>query len=152
MSELPNLLKTPVIIGCDHAAYLLKDKVKEYLENLGIEVKDVGTHGPSSVNYTDFGMEVSEAVSTGKNERGILLCGTGLGMSMLANKYKNVRAALCSEEFSTRMSRLHNDSNILVMGARVIGESLALSLVKAWFETPFEGGRHLTRIEMFDKI
>ena len=152
MSKLPNLLKTPVIIGCDHAAYLLKDKVKEYLENLGIEVKDVGTHGPSSVNYTDFGMEVSEAVSTGKNERGILLCGTGLGMSMLANKYKNVRAALCSEEFSTRMSRLHNDSNILVMGARVIGESLALSLVKAWFETPFEGGRHLTRIEMFDKI
>lgn len=152
MSELSNLFKTPVIIGCDHAAYLLKDKVKEYLESLGIEVSDVGTHGPSSVNYTDFGMEVSEAVSTGKNERGILLCGTGLGMSMLANKYKNVRAALCSEEFSTRMSRLHNDSNILVMGARVIGESLALSLVKAWLETPFEGGRHLTRIEMFDKI
>lgn len=152
MSELSNLFKTPVIIGCDHAAYLLKDKVKEYLESLGIEVSDVGTHGPSSVNYTDFGMEVSEAVSTGKNERGILLCGTGLGMSMLANKYKNVRAALCSEEFSTRMSRLHNDSNILVMGARVIGESLALSLVKAWLETPFEGGRHLSRIEMFDKI
>lgn len=152
MSELSNLLKTPVIIGCDHAAYLLKDKVKEYLESLGIEVEDVGTHGPSSVNYTDFGMEVAEAVSTGKNERGILLCGTGLGMSMLANKYKNVRAALCSEEFSTRMSRLHNDSNILVMGARVIGESLALNLVKAWIEAPFEGGRHLTRIEMFDKI
>ncbi len=152
MSESSNLIKTPVIIGCDHAAYLLKDKVKEYLENLGIEVKDIGTHGPSSVNYTDFGMEVAKAVSTGKNERGILLCGTGLGMSMLANKYKNVRAALCSEEFSTRMSRLHNDSNILVMGARVIGESLALSLVKAWLETPFEGGRHLTRIEMFDKI
>ncbi len=102
--------------------------------------------------YTNFGKTVSEAVSSGKNERGILLCGTGLGMSMIANKHKNVRAALCSEEFSTRMSRLHNDSNILVMGARVIGESLALSLVKAWLETPFEGGRHLRRIEMFDKI
>ncbi len=152
MSEFTDLIKTPVIIGCDHAAYLLKNKVKVCLEELGIEVIDVGTHGPTSVNYTDYGMKVAEAVSTGKNERGILLCGTGLGMSMLANKYRNVRAALCSEEFSTKMSRLHNNSNILVMGARVIGESLALSLVKAWLETPFEGGRHLTRIEMFDKI
>lgn len=152
MSELSNILTTPVIIGCDHAAYQLKDKIKEYLHSIGIEVKDVGTNGPDSVNYTDFGMAVSEAVSTGQNERGILLCGTGLGMSMIANKYKNVRAALCSEEFSTRMSRLHNDSNILVMGARVIGEALAVSLVKTWLETPFEGGRHLTRIEMFDKI
>ncbi len=152
MGEFTGLIKTPVIIGCDHAAFLLKEKIIVHLEELGLEVIDVGTHGPESVNYTDFGMQVAEAISTGKNERGILLCGTGLGMSMLANKYSNVRAALCSEEFSTRMSRLHNDSNILVMGARVIGESLALSLVKAWLETPFEGGRHLKRIEMFDKI
>ena len=152
MSELTNITDKPVIIGCDHAAFQLKDKVKADLEKLGFKVEDIGTHGPESVNYTDYGMKVAEAVSTGKNDRGILLCGTGLGMSMIANKYKNVRAALCSEEFSTRMSRLHNDSNILVMGARVIGESLALSLVKAWLETPFEGGRHLTRIEMFDKI
>lgn len=152
MTELSGSIKTPVIIGCDHAAYLLKDKIKSYLEERGLKVIDVGTDGPASVNYTDFGMKVADAVSKGDNERGILLCGTGLGMSMLANKYKNVRAALCSEEFSTRMSRLHNDSNILVMGARVIGESLALSLVKTWLETPFEGGRHLTRIEMFDKI
>ncbi len=152
MSKLSGILATPVIIGCDHAAFQLKDKVKASLEELGFQVEDVGTHGPESVNYTDYGIKVANAVSTGQNERGILLCGTGLGMSMLANKYKNVRAALCSEEFSTRMSRLHNDSNILVLGARVIGESLALNLVKTWFETPFEGGRHLTRIKMFDKI
>lgn len=145
-------IKTPIIIGCDHAAYILKDKIKEYLLKEGLDVVDVGTQGPESVNYTDFGMAVASAVSSGKNERGILLCGTGLGMSIIANRYPNVRAALCSEEFSARMSRLHNNSNILVMGARVIGESLAMDLVKAWLETPFEGGRHLSRIETFETL
>lgn len=144
--------KTPVIIGCDHAAYELKEKIKAFLTDYGLTVEDAGTHGSDSVNYPDFGKKVAEAVSTGKNSRGILMCGTGLGMSMVANKYPNVRAALCSEEFSARMSRLHNDSNILVLGARVIGDQLAFSLVRTWLETPFEGGRHLTRIEMFDKI
>lgn len=145
-------LKSPIIIGCDHAAYALKDKVVEYLESLGLSVEDVGTHGPESVNYTDFGKKVASAVSTGKNERGILICGTGLGMSMIANRFPNVRAALCSEAFSARMCREHNNANILVMGARVIGESLALDLVKVWLETPFSGGRHLERIQMFETI
>lgn len=141
-----------MIIGCDHAAYALKDKVVEYLKSLDLSVEDVGTHGPESVNYTDFAMKVASAVSSGKNERGILICGTGLGMSMIANRYPNVRAALCSESFSARMSRMHNNANILVMGARVIGESLALDLVKVWLETPFEGGRHLERIQMFETL
>jgi ribose 5-phosphate isomerase B len=152
MTHASDGITTPIIIGCDHAAFTLKDKIVEYLKRLDFQVEDVGTHGPSSVNYADFGMKVASAVSSGKNNRGILLCGTGLGMSMVANRYPHVRAALCSEPFSVRMSRLHNDSNILVMGARVIGEALALDLVKTWLETPFEGGRHLDRIQMFDTI
>ncbi|MBU1171684.1 MAG: ribose 5-phosphate isomerase B [Proteobacteria bacterium] len=143
---------SPIIIGCDHAAYALKDKVVEYLQSIGRSVEDVGTHGPSSVNYTDYGMKVASAISSGKNKCGILICGTGLGMSMIANRYPNVRAALCSESFSARMSRLHNNANILVMGARVIGESLALDMVRIWLETPFEGGRHLERIQMFETL
>lgn len=152
MTDKALSLNSPVIIGCDHAAYPLKDKVVAFLTGLGLAVEDVGTHGPESVNYTEFGMAVASAVSTGKNERGILICGTGLGMSMVANRYPNVRAALCSESFSARMSRLHNNANILVMGARVIGESLALDMVGVWLETPFEGGRHLERIRMFETI
>ncbi len=111
---------------------------------------DVGTHSTESVNYTDIGRKVAAKVSDGSYERGILLCGTGLGMSMVANRYKNVRAALVSEVFSAEMSRLHNDSNVLILGGRVIGEALAIHLVKTWLETPFEGGRHLTRIQQID--
>ena len=145
-------INTPIIIGCDHAAYLLKSVIVDLLKDLSLQVEDVGTHGPASVNYTDYGMKVASAVSSGKNQRGILICGTGLGMSMVANRYPQVRAALCSESFSAKMSRLHNDSNILVMGARVIGEALAVDLVKTWLETSFEGGRHFDRIRMFDTI
>ncbi len=145
-------LNTPILIGSDHAAYALKAVIVDYLRDCGLAVEDVGTHGPGSVNYTDFGKIVASAVSTGKNQRGILICGTGLGMSMVANRYPGVRAALCSESFSARMSRLHNDSNILVMGARVIGEALAVDLVRTWLETPFEGGRHLDRIQTLDTI
>jgi ribose 5-phosphate isomerase B len=143
-------INTPIIIGCDHAAYALKDVIVGFLKDLSLEVEDVGTHGPASVNYADFGKKVASAVSAGKNQRGILICGTGLGMSMVANRFPRVRAALCCESFSAKMSRLHNDSNILVMGARVIGEALAVDLVKTWLETPFEGGRHLDRLQMFD--
>jgi ribose 5-phosphate isomerase B len=145
-------INTPIIIGSDHAAYALKSVIVEFLKDISLEVEDVGTHGPTSVNYADFGKIVAEAVSKGKNQRGILICGTGLGMSMVANRYAHVRAALCSESFSAKMSRLHNDSNILVMGARVIGEALAVDLVKTWLETPFEGGRHLDRIQTMDAI
>jgi ribose 5-phosphate isomerase B len=153
MNTSPEILyKSPLIIGCDHAAYPLKEKIKQYLKTLDIKTEDVGAFSEESVNYTDFGIRVASAVSTGIFERGILLCGTGLGMSMLANKFPRVRAALVSEGFSAKMSRLHNDSNILVMGGRTTGEALAIDLVKIWLETPFEGGRHLERINVFDTI
>ena len=113
---------------------------------------DAGCHGLSSVHYPDFAKKVAGSISDGTYKKGILLCGTGLGMSMAANRFKGVRAALVSDGFSARMSRMHNDSNILVLGARVIGESLALDLVQTWMETPFEGGRHLDRIDMFESF
>jgi len=144
--------KTQIVIGSDHAAYQLKEKVKAYLIESGMDVNDVGTYSEDSVDYADFGIKVSKMVSAGEYERGILLCGTGLGMSMVANKFPHVRAGLCSGLFSAIMSRRHNDSNILVMGGRVIGEELAKEIVRVWLETPFEGGRHQLRINKFDRI
>ena len=141
-----------LIIGCDHAAFPLKEIIRKHLEAEGLAVEDAGTHGLESVNYPDYAKRVSEAVSLGQFARGILLCGTGLGMSMVANRFDHVRAALCGDIFTARMSRLHNDSNILVLGGRVIGETLALEIVKTWMETEFEGGRHLARLEKFDKV
>lgn len=140
-----------IVIGCDHAAYGLKEKVKAYLIERGLPVEDMGTHGESSVDYPDYAAKVAVRVSSGRNERGILICGTGIGMSMAANRYAHVRAALCNDLFSAMMSRRHNDANILTMGARVIGDTLALAIVKKWLETPFEGGRHALRLEKFDR-
>ncbi len=139
-----------IIIGSDHAAFGLKEKVKDLLFNLGYGVEDAGTHSEESVNYADYGKKVAGAVSNGEFAKGILLCGTGLGMSMQANRFKGVRAALCSDIFSVRMSRQHNDSNVLVMGGRVVGDILAFELVKEWLNTPFEGGRHQERIDTLD--
>ena len=144
--------KTSIIIGCDHAAYHLKEKIKNYIIKRGIKVEDVGTNSEDSVDYTDYGIKVASAVSKGKFERGILLCGTGLGMSMVANRFLRVRAALCNDLFSAIMSRRHNNSNILVIGGRVTGEALAIAMLEAWLETPFEGGRHQHRIEKLDHI
>jgi ribose 5-phosphate isomerase B len=141
-----------IIIGCDHAAYPLKEKVKEFLVSAGYTVEDVGAHSEESVDYSDFGIQVASRVSNGSVERGILLCGTGLGMSMVANKFQNVRAALCTEPFAARMSRCHNDANILVLGGRVTGEALALEIVDIWLNTAFEGGRHQMRLEKFDRF
>jgi len=138
--------ENPIIIGSDHAAFGLKKKILTFVSGLGIEVKDAGTFSEESVNYADYGKKVAQAVSENEYSRGILLCGTGLGMSMVANRFPRVRAALCSDIFSVRMSRQHNDSNILVLGGRVVGDILAFELVKTWLETPFEGGRHLDRI------
>lgn len=144
--------KTQIVIGSDHAAYQLKEKIRQYLIEKGMDINDVGTYSEDSVDYVEFGIKVSTMVSTGKYERGILLCGTGLGMSMVANKFPHVRAALCNDLFSAIMSRRHNDSNILAMGGRVIGEELARQIVKTWLETPFDGGRHQLRIKKFDRI
>lgn len=141
---------TPIAIGSDHAAYVLKEKIKAFLAEKSIDVEDVGCHSEDSVDYPDFGIKVASMVSSGKFERGILLCGTGIGMSMVANKFSHVRAALCSGLFSAIMSRRHNNSNVLVMGARIIGESLAMEIVKVWLETPFDGGRHQQRLQKFD--
>lgn len=139
-----------IIIGSDHAAFELKEKIKTYLFNKGYVVEDAGTASEASVNYVDYGKKVAKAVSTGEFSKGILLCGTGLGMSMTANRFVNVRAALCSDIFSVKMSRLHNDSNILVLGGRLVGDILAYELVQTWLDTGFEGGRHLERIQSID--
>ncbi len=144
--------KTPIIIGSDHAAFPLKEILKKFIAEQGIEIQDAGTFGLSSVNYPEYGIKVAKAVSVGEFKRGVLLCGTGLGMSMVANRFPHVRAALCNDLFSAKMSREHNDSNILVLGGRLIGETLAVELVKTWLETPFAGGRHQTRIDQFDVI
>jgi ribose 5-phosphate isomerase B len=138
-----------IIIGCDHAALDLKNIIVDYLRSIGIEVNDVGTHTLDSVDYPDIANQVAGAVSDGAYERGILLCGTGLGMSMAANKHPHVRAALCNDLFSAQLGRLHNDANILAMGGRVIGDVLAIEIVKTWLNTPYEGGRHQRRLNKF---
>jgi ribose 5-phosphate isomerase B len=141
---------TTIAIGSDHAGYHMKEKVKVFLESRGVVVEDLGTDSDQSVDYTDFGKKVARKVSAGDFEGGILICGTGLGMSMVANRFPGVRAALANDLFSAIMSRRHNDSNILVMGGRLIGDALALQLVETWLETPFDGGRHQQRLEKMD--
>jgi len=145
-----NFIGNSIIIGSDHAAFGLKEKIKEFLLSKGFTVEDVGATSETSVSYVDYGKKVANAVSKGQFPRGILLCGTGLGMSIVANRFPKVRAALCSDVFSARMSRVHNDANILVMGGRIIGDVLAYELVRTWLETEFEGGRHQDRIQCID--
>ncbi|PIP36342.1 MAG: ribose 5-phosphate isomerase B [Desulfobacterales bacterium CG07_land_8_20_14_0_80_52_14] len=141
----------PIAIGCDHAAYALKEAIKKFLLQKGIEIVDVGTNGEDSVDYPDFGEKVATMVSLKKVPRGILICGTGIGMSMVANRFPGVRAALCSGMYSAAMSRRHNDANILALGSRVIGEGLALEIVRVWLDTPFEGGRHQIRVNKIEQ-
>ena len=145
-------MRNEIIIGSDHAAFDLKEKIKDYFFQIETNIEDVGTDSKDSVDYPDFGIKVASAVSKGKFERGILLCGTGLGMSMVANRFSHVRAALCSDLFSAIMSRRHNNSNILVIGGRVTGESLAIAMLEAWLETSFEGGRHESRLLKMENI
>ena len=140
---------THLIIGADHAGYPMKEAIKPILAELGYEVADIGPYDENSVDYPDFGDRVARAVAAGEFSRGILICGTGIGMSMVANRHPEIRAALCNDLFSAIMSRRHNDANILVMGGRVIGTALAMEIVRAWTETPFEGGRHADRLEKF---
>jgi len=140
-------------IGADHGGYVLKQEIVGLLRKIGnIEVIDFGTAGPDSVDYPDFGKKVSEAVSDGQADRGILICGTGIGMSIVANRYPKIRAALCHDHFTAKMSRQHNDANVLVMGERVIGRGVACEIVQTWLETEFEGGRHQLRLNKIGKI
>jgi ribose 5-phosphate isomerase B len=136
-----------IAIGSDHAGVELKKEILSLLKDLKIEYKDYGTDTPESVDYPDFGQKVSEAVSTGKIEKGILICGTGIGMSIVANKFRGIRASLCNDLFTAKMSRMHNDANILVLGGRVVGKDLAKEIVRTWITTPFEGARHSRRLD-----
>jgi ribose 5-phosphate isomerase B len=141
-----------IAIGSDHAGLDLKTDVIALLKEFGHEFTDYGTDTPQSVDYPDFGEKVSVAVSAGTADRGILICGTGIGMSIVANKFRNIRAALCNDLFSAKMSRLHNNANILVMGGRIIGKDLAKEIVRTWIETPFDGGRHVNRLKKISLI
>ncbi len=139
-------------IGSDHGGFELKEAVKEYLQGKNIEVVDYGTYNEESVDYPDYGEKVATAVVEKEVDRGIVVCGTGIGISIAANKVKGARCALCSEEYSARMSRKHNDANVLALGGRVIGQELAFSIVDAYLEEDFEGGRHERRVKKIMEI
>jgi ribose 5-phosphate isomerase B len=140
-------------IGCDHGGWELKQEILAFLKNIAnIQVADFGPAGKDSVDYPDFGAKVSEAVSKGTMDRGILICGTGIGMSIVANRFPGVRAALCHDHFTAQMSREHNDANVLVMGERVIGKGVAMEIVKTWLDTGFAGGRHQKRLDKITSI
>ena len=141
-----------LVIGCDHAGLSLKQKIVAHLKERGIEVIDVGTHTPESCNYVDFAHAVCEAVTSGTADLGILVCGTGIGMSMAANKHAGIRAAVCENTFSARMTRMHNDANVLCMGERVIGYSLACDIVDLFVDTEFLGGRHQVRVDALNAL
>ena len=139
-------------IGCDHAGYELKQEIIRHLEEKGIACKDFGCYSEEAGDYPVYGKLVGHAVADGECEKGILICGTGIGISMAANKIKGVRAALCSDCFSAEATRLHNDANILAMGARVVGSGLALKIVDTFLETEFSGAeRHLARIRQIEE-
>ena len=141
-----------IAIACDHAALELKAEVIKMLDERGLEYKDFGTYTTDSCHYPIFGARAAKAVSEGVCDRGILICGTGIGMSLVANKVKGIRCALCSDSYSAKMTRAHNDSNMLAMGARVIGVEVAKEIVNAWLDTPFEGGRHQARVDMITAL
>ena len=138
-----------IAIGCDHAAVEMKKEIIKVLSEKGFEFKDMGTDG-EPCDYPNMAEAVCGLVTSGECERGILLCGTGIGMSIAANKIKGIRAALCADSFSTKYTRLHNDSNIMCMGARTTGVVTALDIVDAWLETEFEGGRHQRRVDLLN--
>ena len=141
-----------IALGCDHAAYQLKEQVKAHLEAMGLELKDFGTFDESSVDYPDYAFFVGKAVVSGECSRGIVLCGTGIGISMAANKVKGIRAAVCTNAHCAEMTRRHNNANILCMGGQVIDKETALQLVDIFLDTGFDGGRHARRIAQIAQI
>ncbi len=141
-----------IAIGCDHGGFQLKSAVIAHLENKGYLLKDFGTFSEDSCDYPDIAEAVAEAVADGQFERGILICGTGIGIGIAANKVAGIRAALCHDTFSAHASRQHNDANILTLGQRVVGQGLALDIVDIWLTTDFEGGRHQRRIDKIEQI
>ncbi len=141
-----------IALGCDHGGLEHKNAIANYLKENGFEVVDFGIYEQVSVDYPDIARKVCESILNGETERGILVCGTGIGMSIAANKYKDIRAAACSEHFSAKFTRLHNNSNILCLGGRVIGVGTALELADLFVNTEFEGGRHQNRIDKITEI
>lgn len=141
-----------IALGSDHAGYELRQIVKEHLESKGIEVIDFGAFSKESAHYPIFGQKVGKCVVSGEADLGIVICGTGVGIGISANKVKGVRAATVSDVFSARMSRAHNNANILALGARVVGPGLALEIVDTWLAQDFEGGRHQTRVNLIGMI
>jgi len=144
--------KKVIVIGSDHAGFILKGKVVEHLTSLGYMVKDVGTTSTESCNYVDFADAVCNTVTSGGADLGILVCGTGIGMSMAANKHAGIRAAACENTFSARMTRMHNDANVLCMGERVIGYGLACDMAELFVTTEFLGGRHQVRVDALNAL
>ena len=135
-----------IALASDHAGYPLKEQVKEHLSSKGVKFIDYGTDSTASVNYVDYAKKACNAVITGQCKKAILLCGTGIGMSIAANKHKGIRAACASDSFSVRLTRMHNDANVLCMGQRVVGAGLACDLADLFIDTEFEGGRHAERV------
>lgn len=140
-----------IAIASDHGGYQLKEEVKKYLEDRGIEILDLGTNSEESVDYPEYGHACGEAVASGKADRGIVCCGTGIGISIAANKVKGVRCALCTDVNMAVMTRKHNDANMLAMGGRTTDTRTALEITAAWLDTEFEGGRHQRRVDMLNR-
>lgn len=141
-----------IAIGCDHGGLNLKNAITKYFDENGIEYKDYGTNTPDSVDYAPIGAKVAHSVASGENQCGILCCGTGIGISLAANKVKGIRAAVCTDAYCAEMTRRHNNANILCMGGRVITPEKAVELTKIFLNTPFEGGRHQRRIDQITDI
>ena len=141
-----------IAIGSDHGGFALKQAIMEHLREKGVEYRDLGTYTEESCDYPEYGEAVARAVAGGECERGIAICGTGIGISIAANKVRGVRAAVCGDCYSAEMTRRHNDANVLCMGGRVVGDGLALKIVDVFLETPFEGGRHARRVGKIHEI
>ncbi len=141
-----------IALGSDHGGFQLKQEIMQYLDSKGLQYKDFGSFDCGAIDYPTIALPVAQAVASAQMEKGILVCGTGIGMSIAANKVKGIRASVCGDTFSTRFTRLHNDANILCLGARVTGGGLALDIVELFINTPFEGGRHAGRVALISEI
>jgi ribose 5-phosphate isomerase B len=141
-----------IALASDHGGFELKESIKQYLDKKGLAYQDFGTYSTESVDYPVYGEKAARAVASGECERGIVFCGTGIGISLAANKVRGIRCALCSECYSAEMSRRHNNANMLALGGRVVGPGLAESIVETWLDTEFEGGRHERRVGLISDI
>ncbi len=142
----------PIALACDHAGFPLKEELKKHFDETGVAYIDYGTDSLASVNYPDYAHKLCRAIKGGDHDLGILVCGTGIGMSMAANKHAGIRAAVLSDTFSARMTRMHNDANVLCLGARVVGAGLAADIADLFIHTEYEGGRHAKRVAMIEEI